>query len=72
MLDHFGVTEATWRDGIAQDRHFAESETPTYIGRAVAALAGDPNVGAKAGKVWSTGDLAQAFARRPEDGIRCS
>src|SRR5262249_12090579 len=42
MLDHFGVTEATWREGIAQDAHFAFSETPRYVGRAIAALAADP------------------------------
>ena len=44
MLDHFGVTEANWRDGIAKDPHFALSETPAYVGRAVAALAADPDV----------------------------
>ena len=49
MLDHFGVTEATWRDAIAQDPHFAFSETPIYIGRAVVALAADPTCGCKAG-----------------------
>lgn len=37
MLDHFGVTEATWREAIAQDPHFAASETPFFVGRAVAA-----------------------------------
>ncbi|HEY3118096.1 MAG TPA: SDR family NAD(P)-dependent oxidoreductase [Chloroflexota bacterium] len=68
MLDHFGVTEATWRDAIAQDRHFAESETPTYIGRAVTALAADPNVGEKAGKVWSTGKLAREYGFIDKDG----
>ena len=39
MLDHFGVTEANWRDAIAKDEHFAMAETPAYVGRAVAALA---------------------------------
>ena len=39
MLDHFGVTEETWRDAIRQDPYFATSETPHYIGRAVVALA---------------------------------
>jgi NAD(P)-dependent dehydrogenase (short-subunit alcohol dehydrogenase family) len=50
MLDHFGVTEATWRDAIAKDPHFARSETPLLVGRAVAALAADPNVAVKAGR----------------------
>src|SRR5262245_22904470 len=35
MLEHFGVTAATWRDGIKKDRHFAASETPLFVGRAV-------------------------------------
>ncbi len=39
MLDHFGVTEATWRDATAREPHFCISETPIYVGRAVAALA---------------------------------
>ncbi|MEV7028253.1 SDR family oxidoreductase, partial [Kitasatospora sp. NPDC093558] len=50
VLEHFGVTEATWRDGVAADPHFAHSETPAYLGRAVAALAGDPDVIAKTGR----------------------
>lgn len=42
MLDHFGVNEANWQAGARQDPHFIASETPSYIGRAVAALAADP------------------------------
>ncbi|HLK59716.1 MAG TPA: SDR family oxidoreductase [Chthonomonadaceae bacterium] len=68
MLDHFGVTEATWRDAIAKDRHFAKSETPFYIGRAVVALASDPNVAAKAGKVWTSGQLAHEYVFTDIDG----
>ena len=45
VLDTFGVTEANWRDAIEKDPYFAESETPCLLGRAVAALAADPNVG---------------------------
>ncbi len=41
MLDHLGVTAETWRDAIEQDEHFAWSETPHYLGRAIAALAAD-------------------------------
>jgi NAD(P)-dependent dehydrogenase (short-subunit alcohol dehydrogenase family) len=41
VLEHFGVDEAGWRDGIAKDPNFAFSETPRYIGRAVASLAAD-------------------------------
>src|SRR4030095_1760552 len=43
MLEHFGVTEATWRDGGKKDPNFLASETPLFVGRAVAALAADPN-----------------------------
>ena len=46
MLDHFGVTEQSWRDAIEKDVDFAVSETPRFIGRGVAALAGDPDVDA--------------------------
>ncbi len=68
MLDHFGVTEATWRDAIAQDPHFAASETPTYIGRAVVALASDPNIAVKSGAAWSTWRLAKEYGFVDADG----
>jgi NAD(P)-dependent dehydrogenase (short-subunit alcohol dehydrogenase family) len=68
MLDHFGVTEATWRDAIAQDPHFAASETPTYIGRAVVALASDPDVAAKSGAAWSTWRLVKEYGFVDADG----
>jgi NAD(P)-dependent dehydrogenase (short-subunit alcohol dehydrogenase family) len=68
MLDRFGVTEANWQDAIKKDRHFAESETPYYVGRAVAALAADPNVHGKAGRVWSSGTLAKEYGFRDVDG----
>lgn len=41
MLDYFGVTEANWQEGAKKDPHFIASETPFYVGRAVAALAFD-------------------------------
>src|SRR5688572_4380 len=44
MLEHYGVSEANWRDATATEPHFIISETPRYIGRAVAHLAGDPAV----------------------------
>jgi NAD(P)-dependent dehydrogenase (short-subunit alcohol dehydrogenase family) len=68
MLDHFGVTEANWQDAIRKERHFAESETPYYVGRAVAALAADPNVDAKAGRVWASWTLAKEYGFRDVDG----
>src|SRR5690606_826527 len=42
MLEHFGVAEESWRDALAKVPHFAISETPRFVGRAVAALATDP------------------------------
>jgi NAD(P)-dependent dehydrogenase (short-subunit alcohol dehydrogenase family) len=70
MLDHFGVTEATWRDGARQDPHFIASETPYYIGRAVAALASDPNVAEKRGKAWSSWGLAREYGFTDVDGTQ--
>jgi len=70
MLDYFGVTEETWREAAAKDPHFLMSETPTYIGRAVAALAADPNVAAKAGKALSTWGLSEEYRFTDRDGGR--
>ncbi len=70
MLDHFGVTETTWRDAIAQDPYFASSETPHYIGRAVVALATDPNVHEKCGKAFATWTLSDEYDFTDLDGSR--
>jgi NAD(P)-dependent dehydrogenase (short-subunit alcohol dehydrogenase family) len=70
MLGQFGVTEATWRDAIARNPHFVESETPYFVGRAVAALAADPNVNSKTGRALSSWDLAKEFGFTDVDG-RC-
>ena len=70
MLDHFGVTADTWREAIAKDRHFAASETPAYIGRAVAALAGDPGVSRFAGQALSTWGLSKEYGFTDADGTR--
>jgi NAD(P)-dependent dehydrogenase (short-subunit alcohol dehydrogenase family) len=68
MLENFGVTEANWRDGAAKEPHFIASETPFYVGRAVAALAADPNVASKAGRVFSSWELAREYGFKDEDG----
>jgi NAD(P)-dependent dehydrogenase (short-subunit alcohol dehydrogenase family) len=68
MLEHFGVTEANWRDGVARDPFFAESETPALVGRAVAALAADPNVRRKAGGAYFAADLAREYGFTDVDG----
>lgn len=70
VLDHFGVTEANWRDAIAQDRHFALSETPLLVGRVIAALAADPAVNARAGQVLACWDLARHYDITDVDGAQ--
>jgi NAD(P)-dependent dehydrogenase (short-subunit alcohol dehydrogenase family) len=70
MLEHFGVTEANWRDGAAKDPHFAMSETPVYIGRAVAALAGDPQRARWNGASLSSARLAHEYGFTDADGSR--
>lgn len=68
MLEHFGVTEANWRDGTAKDPHFAISETPRYVGRAVAHLASDPDVARWNGRSLSSGQLATVYGFTDVDG----
>jgi NAD(P)-dependent dehydrogenase (short-subunit alcohol dehydrogenase family) len=70
MLDHFGVSEETWRDAIQKDPHFVASETPSYIGRAVAALAADPDVLSRTGEAVSTWQLAKKYGFTDRDGSR--
>ena len=70
MLDHFGVTEGTWREGARQDPHFIASETPYYIGRAVAALASDPRVAEKSGATLSSWGLAREYGFTDVDGTQ--
>jgi len=68
MLEQFGVTEANWRDGAKKDPDFIASETPYYVGRAVAALAADPKIFQKSGRVFSSWDLAVEYGFRDLDG----
>ncbi|MFB7181715.1 SDR family oxidoreductase [Streptomyces sp. NPDC056257] len=70
MLDNFGVTEENWRDALAKVPHFAISETPSYVGRAVAALAADPEVARWNGRSLSSGQLAQEYGFTDLDGSR--
>ncbi|MFI9155348.1 SDR family oxidoreductase [Streptomyces sp. NPDC053367] len=70
MLEHFGVTEDTWRDALEKVPHFAISETPRYVGRAVAALASDPDVARFNGQSLSSGGLAQVYGFTDLDGSR--
>jgi NAD(P)-dependent dehydrogenase (short-subunit alcohol dehydrogenase family) len=70
MLDHFGVTEENWRDAISHEPHFAISETPRFVGRAVAALAGDPRHSRWNGMSLSSGGLAKEYEFTDLDGSR--
>ena len=70
MLDHFGVTEATWRDGVKKDKHFVASETPRLVGRAVAALAADSTVFARSGATMASWDVARQYTLTDIDGRR--
>ena len=69
MLENFGVTEENWRDGAAVNPHFAAiSESPRFVGRAVAALAGDPDVLRRNGGSFSSGGLAREYGFTDLDG----
>jgi NAD(P)-dependent dehydrogenase (short-subunit alcohol dehydrogenase family) len=69
MLEHYGVTEANWRDGAATNPHFAAiSESPRFVGRAVAALAADPDVHRRNGGSFSSGGLAREYGFTDVDG----
>lgn len=70
MLDAFGVTEANWRDATERIPHFAISETPRFAGRAVAALAADPDVGRHNGASLSSGALSREYGFTDLDGSR--
>ena len=70
MLDAYKVTEANWRDATKVQPHFAISETPAYVGRAVAALAGDPDVARWNGQSLSSAQLAQVYGFTDVDGSR--
>ena len=68
VLEHFGVAEANWREAIAKDPFFAESETPALVGRGVVALASDPDVARKAGLVHFASHLAREYGFTDVDG----
>ena len=68
MLDNYGVSEANWRDAITKQPHFVITETPRYVGRAVAHLAGDPEVERWSGQSLSSGQLAKVYGFTDLDG----
>ncbi|MEU9852846.1 SDR family oxidoreductase [Streptomyces sp. NPDC047974] len=70
MLAGFGVTEENWRDATAKVPDFAVSESPVYVGRAVAALAADPDRHRWTGRSLSSGELAKEYDFTDADGSR--
>ncbi|HWD06709.1 MAG TPA: SDR family oxidoreductase [Amycolatopsis sp.] len=70
MLEIYGVTEATWREACEREPHFAISETPTFVGRTVAALAADPDRHRWSGQTLSSGQLAKVYEIDDVDGSR--
>src|SRR6266849_2212564 len=81
VLDHFGVTEANWKDAgkkggpNASNQNdagtdFMVSESPRYVGRAVVALATDPKMKKKNGRVFSSWALAREYGFTDLDGTQ--
>ena len=70
MLARFGVTEETWREQTKRDPHFAESETPLFVGRAVAALAADPRHWRRNGAALTSWELSDEYGFVDADGRR--
>lgn len=70
MLQEYGVTESNWRDALAREPHFVISESPRFIGRAVAALAADPARSRWNGQSLSSGQLAREYGFTDLDGSR--
>lgn len=68
MLDHFKVTEDNWRDAGAQEPHFLQSETPFFVAKGIAALAADPNLMGKTGKVFTSWGLSDDYGIVDVDG----
>ncbi|MFE0425646.1 SDR family oxidoreductase [Streptomyces sp. NPDC058953] len=70
MLDHFGLTEENWRDGVPGQEHWALSESPAYLARGVAALAADPERARFNGRSLDSGELAREYGVTDTDGSR--
>jgi NAD(P)-dependent dehydrogenase (short-subunit alcohol dehydrogenase family) len=70
MLQHFGVTEDNWRDAGTKDSNFLESESPLFVGRAIAALAADRNVRDRSGMLFGSWELGRDYGLFDYDGRR--
>ncbi len=70
MLERFGVSEANWRNAGKQDKNFLESESPLFVGRAVAALAQDGRVLERSGQLYGSWELGREYRFTDADGRR--
>lgn len=70
MLEHFGVTEENWRDAGKKDPNFLVSESPLFVGRAIAAIAADPAVNEQTGQLLSSWELSRKYRFTDYDGRR--
>jgi NAD(P)-dependent dehydrogenase (short-subunit alcohol dehydrogenase family) len=70
MLQHLGVTEDNWREAGKSDSNFLQSESPLFVGRAVAALAADPRVQDRTGMLYGSWELARDYGVVDYDGRR--
>jgi len=70
MLEHFGVSEANWQDAAKKNSDYLVSETPLFAGRAIAALAADPGLSKKSGRVFSSWNLSDEYGFCDADGRR--
>jgi NAD(P)-dependent dehydrogenase (short-subunit alcohol dehydrogenase family) len=70
MLEHFGVSEQNWRDAGQTDANFLASESPLFVGRAIAALAADPDLQRRTGMLYGSWELARDYGVSDYDGRR--
>ena len=70
MLERLGVSEANWRDAGKKDKNFLESESPVFVGRAVAALAQDGRVLERSGQLYGSWELGREYGFTDADGRR--
>jgi NAD(P)-dependent dehydrogenase (short-subunit alcohol dehydrogenase family) len=70
MLEHFGVTESNWREAGQKDPNFLQSESPLFVGRAIAALAADPKVQSRTGMLFGSWELRRDYGFTDYDGRR--
>ena len=70
MLQHLSVTEDNWRDAGKKDSNFLQSESPLFVGRAIAALAADPKVRDRTGMLFGSWELGRDYGVTDYDGRR--